>query len=1039
MNIAHFTVSRPIFTVMATLIAVIIGGIALSRLPIDLMPDVNYPTLTVSTSYENASPEEMEELITRPMEGTVAAVPGVEEITSISGEGISNVRVQFAWGTDLDVAANDLRDRIDRITNTLPEDAERPQLRKFDVASFPILILGISSPLDPIELRQIIDEQIAYRIERMPGVAALDVWGGLEREVQVQLDADRVKALGLPLDRILQAIREANLTVPAGEVTRGNFEVTLRTPGRFNSLNELRNSVVAVREGAPIYLYQIATVEDTHRKITRIIRIDGEPGVRLAVRKQSGANTVEVARQVLREVERLNADFPQIRLVPVIDTSEYIQRSIDNVSRSILYGGALAVLVLLFFLRSLKSTLVVATAIPISIITTFALIYFGGFTLNLMTLGGLALGVGMMVDNAIVVLENITRLREEEQLDQSRAAIDGTQQVAAAIIASTLTTLVIFLPVIFAQGLAGALFQQLAYVVGFSLICSLLVALTLVPMLASRLLGSANRPVRMVASKRLRDWSARLFGHLEERYHQLLQGALRRRGWLLIMVTALFLGCLALTSWIGGEFMPATDEGEVRVNAEMEPGTRLEMVDRQLRKIESIVAAEVPEARASVVSIGASSYRPSAAATGEIRLSLVPAVERNRSSEQIATELRDKLVDIPGVVIRTRAGQGLFLLRRLGAGDQESLQVEIRGFALQTLDSLGAAVRDALSELPGITDVRLSREAGVPQELLRIDRERAADLGVSVAQVARALQTAIAGSSAGEYREGGDEIRILVKLQDAEQMNLEDILDLTIVNEDGEQVVLRNLVEPQSQRGPIQIERKDQQRIAMVLANISGRDLASVAEDVQERLRTIPLPRTYDITLAGDYEEQRRAFRELLITFVLAIVLVYMVMACLYESLRDPLIVMFSVPLAAIGVILILLLTGTTFNVQSFIGCIMLAGIVVNNAILIVDQASRLRRDEGRATRDAVIEAGRRRLRPILMTSVTTLLALLPLALGIGEGAEAQAPLARAVIGGLLTATFITLVFIPVVYTLFYRDKCHFPKTTSVIFTRRLH
>jgi len=1024
MNLARFTVPRPIFTVMGTLIVLSLGAISLSRLPIDLMPELTYPTLTVLTQYENASPEEIEELVTIIVEGAVAAVPGVENMSSVSTEGMSTVRVSFTWGTDLDVAANDIRDRLDRIVNRLPDDAERPQLRKFDAATFPVLVLGVSSPLDPIELRNLIDDQMKYRIERIPGVAALDVFGGLEREVQVRLDAAKVQALGLPLDQVLAAIKDANVTRPAGEIERGLHDVTLRTPGQFSSLDEMRTTVVAVREGAPIVLGQIAEVRDTHAKVVRIERINGVPGVRMGVRKQSNANTVEVAQAAMREVERLNADYPQVQIVPLVDSSEYIQRSIDNISQTILYGGALAALVLLFFLRDVRSTLVVATAIPVSIIATFTLIFFGGFTLNLMTLGGLSLGVGMMVDNAIVVLESIVRRRERGGERRTESAVAGAGMVSTAIFASTLTTLAVFLPLLFFRGISGVMFKQMAYVVSFSLACSLLVALTVVPMLAARLARSPGDPA--AAGTALGRWlltaTRTAFEVLEAGYTRTLEGVLRHR---LAVLTALgvVLGLTALlVPRIGTEFMPQADESQVRITVEMEPGTRLAVLERQMDRVERIVLDAVPERKAHFLRTGGSFFR-AAPATGQITVTLVPASQRTRSSEEVAADLRRRLRGIPGAVIRTRAGQGLFVLRLASGSSEERLNVEVRGFDLHTIDALAKEVDAAIQDIPGITDVRMSREAGVPQRLLRIDRNRAADLGISVARVAGMLETAVAGSLAGTYRAGGDEVPIRVQLRDAERLALPQVLNLTMTNAQGEAVVLRNLVRTEADRGPIQIERVNQQRTATVSANLAGRDLGSVVADVKQRLATIVVPRNYEVAVTGDYEEQQKAFAELMFGFALALGLVYMILASLYESLRDPLVVMCTVPLGAIGVVAALWLTGTTFNVQSFIGSIMLVGIVVNNAILIVDRTNRYRQHDGLGVWDAVVAAGRERMRPILMTSMTTICALLPLALGIGEGAEAQAPLARAVVGGLTSATLITLLVIPVVYTLFHPER----------------
>ena len=1021
MNLARFTVGRPVLTTMVTLIAVIIGAVSLVRLPIGLLPEVTYPTLTVSTSYENASPEEIEELITRPIEQAVAAVAGVESVNSFSSEGIGNVRVSFSWGIDIDVAANDLRDRLDRISHLLPSDVNRPQVRKFDISATPVLILGVASPLDPLELRRLIDEQMSFRVERVPGVASLDVWGGLEREIQVNIRPYKIAALGLTLEEVRQAIRDANITLPAGEIERGGLEVTLRTPGQFERLEELAATVLAVRDGAPITLDQVAEIRDTHRKVREIIRINGQPGVRLAVRKQPDANTVQVAREVLREIELLNRDFPQAEIVPIIDFSEYIKRSIDNVGRSLLYGGALASVVLLFFLRSFRSTLVVVVAIPVSVIATFALVYFGGFTLNLMTLGGLALGVGMMVDSAIVVLENIARLRDKERLPAIRAAIDGTGEVAAAIVAGTLTTLVIFLPMLFAEQLSGILFRQLALVVGFALLAALAVALTLTPMLAARLVqppAETRQEVRGVKGAVLRATGG-MFNGLETLYRHTLQGAMNNRGPVIIGFLTLFLLAVMLLSQLGSEFLPPADEGQVRVGVEMETGTQLELFDQKVREVERLVLPAVPETRASVVQVGGSSYRTGAPANADIRLALVPISERQRSSEQIAADLRGLLQDIPGAQIRTRSG-GSFVLRLAAGGEDDRLTIEVRGFDLTQLDQMARQVRDAVADVEGIADLRLSREGGVPLELLRIDRQRAADLGLSVAAIGRTIETAMAGSTAGQFRDGGNEYRIFMRLENAEQLGYDDILNITVRNDTGSFVALRNVVTVERSEGPLTIERQDQQRVSRVQANLSGRDMGSVVSDVRQRLAEIPVPRGIDITFGGDYEEQEKAFNEMALGLLLAVLLVYMVMACLYESLLDPLIVMFSVPMALIGVVAMLLFTGTTLNAQSSIGGIMLVGIVVNNAILIVDQASRLRKDAGWTAFAAAVEAGKRRLRPILMTTLTTTFAMLPLALGIGEGSEQQAPMARAVVGGLLSSAFITLLLIPVLYSLFY-------------------
>jgi hydrophobic/amphiphilic exporter-1 (mainly G- bacteria), HAE1 family len=1023
MSLTEASARRPVFTVMTTLIVVILGLVSLTRLQIDLLPRIELPTLTIRTGYEGASPVVVERLVTQIVEEIVATVPGVKEIVSESSEGNSSVRVSFAWGTDIDTAAVDIQSTLQNELSELPDNIVGPRVRKFDVDHFPVVLMGISSNLDPVELTEVIEDQIRYRFARIPGVAQVDPWGGFHREVRIELDPDRLRALGLPLDQVLQAIRDANLDLPAGKIEQGQYQVTLRAPAEFTSLDQIRSTVIAQREGAAVTIGQIARVKDTYQKLTRIIRVNRERGLRVAIRKQSGSNTVEVAKRVLAEIDAVNRAFPQLKIIPVINQGNFIERSIKNVAQSVLYGGSLAVLVLLFFLRNIRSTLIISLAIPISVVATFALLFFGGFTLNLMTLGGLALGVGMMVDSSVVVVENIFRRREENGEPSRIASVQGTHEVSGAIIASTLTTLVIFLPLIFLRDVTGVLFKELAYVIMFSLVCSLLVSLTLVPMLASRFLdqrqpaaGPASWKQRLV--ERTGDW----FHRLETRYRDLLRLALRHRPATLWAAIALFAGSLLLLPLIGTEFLPPSDEGEVRVIGQMEPGTRLELVDEQTRKMEKIVYDAVPETVSSVVSVVTSSRRAGGASQGQIRLSLVPAAQRKRSNKKIASDLRRSLDGkIGGMTIRTRAPQGQFLLERLLASE-EGIVVEVRGFDLATLDALSRRVTVAITGVPGITDVEVSREVGVPELDIRVDRGKVANLGLSVRDVTKIIETAIAGSEAGEFRVRGNSYRILVQLEDAERRSLEEILDLTLNTASGEQVALRNLVEAAYSRGPVLIDRKDQQRLVTIKANMAGRDLGSVARDVQSRLDQIPRPTGYDLRISGNFEEQQKAFRELIIALGLALILVYMVLASQYESLRDPIVVMGSVPLAAVGVLLMLLLTDTTLNLQSFIGCIMLGGIVVNNAILLVDQAGQLRR-AGTRVLEAAAEAGRRRLRPILMTTLTTILALLPLALGIGEGADAQAPLARAVIGGLTASTLVTLVLIPVVYTMFYGGR----------------
>ncbi|HNX77464.1 MAG TPA: efflux RND transporter permease subunit [Candidatus Rifleibacterium sp.] len=1029
MNLTQISISRPIGVTMVLCMVVIFGVVSLYKLPIDLMPDITYPTITVSANYAAASPTEIETLITRPIEQAIAAVPGVEEITSTSREGNSRVRVSFAWGTDLDAATNDLRDRLDRILSRLPEDVDRPSIRKFDAAAMPVLILGASSNLDPVQMLNLIEEQVKYRIERIPGVAAIDVMGGNQREIQVNIAINRAKSLKISPDQIIARLKAENLNLPAGLIESGNYELRLRTPGEFTNVSEIAGLVIGETAGKLIHLRDVAEVRDLWEKRRSIVRINGRPGVRVMVNKQSGSNTVAVANAVKAEIARINQEIPQLRLTAIVDNSKYIQRAIDNVSSSAVYGGLLAILILHFFLGNLASTVIISIAIPLSIIATFALMYYFDFTLNIMSLGGVALGIGMLVDNSIVVLENIFRYREQGR-PMLQAAAEGTAEVAMPVLASTLTTVVIFLPLLFVEGMTGIMFKQMAYIVSFSLFCSLVVSLTIVPMMSSQFL-KMNGSTKKSLISRLSDQAVYLILLVHGRALRLVLNYRKTTAFILGAVLAL---TLFLARGIGTELMPTADEGEVRVTIETEEGTRLSLVEKIFIEAEEIIIKNLAEAETVFTNVGGGGGGGGGGGSlnsGQIRIPLIAG--RKKSSAQTAAELRKMLAGLPGAEIRTREGQGMFMMR-MGSGDEDKVQIEIRGYDLQVSDALGAEVAKLLKTVDGVTDVQLAREEGVPERIVVIDRARAADQKLTVSKISAFLETMMAGTSAGNLREGGDEYRIRVQAKDAEFMKLEDILNLSLSNSAGQPVMLRNIAHIESKKGPTELERRDQERVLEVTANVEGRTMSSVIEEIQQKIREIPLPANFSIVMSGDYEEQQKSFKELLFSFILALVLVYMVMAIQYESLYDPIIVMLTVPLSAVGVVVMLYFTNTTFNIQSFIGCIMLGGIVVNNSILLVDHINDLRRVGRADLLTMVSEAARDRCRPILMTALTTVLGLLPLALGLGDGGEVQAPMARAVLGGLIFATFISLLVIPVIYVEFelaFRSNQYAPQANE--------
>ncbi len=1016
MKLPDLAIRRPVFAIVIFLILSLLGAISFMRLPVDLMPDMTLPTITVTTGYSGVGPEEMEELVTIPLERALSSTPSVKEMTSTSSEGSSQVRLAFEWGTDIDSATDEVRTRVDRARASLPDDADPPSIFKFDVGVFPIVFLGVSSDMPPRDLRHFAEKQLQYRFERIPGVAQADIWGGLLREIHVNLDREKMHALRLSPNQVIAALQRENLNEPAGQVDEGDFELLMRTEGEYTSLDEIRKTMVTRRQGRPIYISDIAQVEDSHQEIRNLVRINGVPGLRMSIRKQSGANTVDVAKAVLAEIDRINRDFPNVHVTTIFDNSKFIERAVANVRDAALYGSILAIIVLLLFLRNLRSTLVVAIAIPISIVSTFGLMYFYGFTLNTITFGGLALGVGMLVDNAIVVLENIFRHRQDGE-EKIQAARTGAAEVAMAITASTLTTVVVFIPVVFMQGISGVLFQQLAWVVSFSLFSSLLVALTLVPLMASRWVKIEEPRMGTIRQKVVHKVASLLDG-LDQSYAESVRWSLRHRWMVIGSSLAVVLAALFLVRFIGFEFQPDTDEGEVRVNLELPEGTRLEVTDAAARQVEALIKKDVPEAVNVLTEVGEpGGWHAANTNTADIRMNMVPLSQRTRSTQEIAIALRPELEKLAGVLSRTRATGGNFIMR-IAQGGAGELSLDVRGYDLTRSYQVAVAVKRMLESTDGISDARIERTAGRPESRIYIDREKAATMGLSVTEIATTIRAALGGTRASYFREQGDEYDINVRYEQGDRMSMADVTAIPIQTPGGQIVPLSSLVSFHRSEGPTAITRRDQQRVITVTGNVSGgRDMGSIVEDMQKKIATLSLPPETAVIFSGDWEDQQEAFFYLKLGFALAIALVYLVMAAEFESFRYPFLIMFSLPMASLGVILALFLTNTNFNMQAFIGVIMLIGIVVNNAIVLVDYVLQLIRDHGFSVTDALITGGRRRLRPILMTTLTTVLGLGPMALGLGEGAELQTPMARVLIGGMISSTFITLFLIP---TLFY-------------------
>src|SRR5215831_4939038 len=1033
MSIPRFAIQRPVMMMMLSAIVILLGGISLSRLPVDLLPDISQPSVNVRVNYTGVGPLDMEELVTRPLEQQLSAVQGLEQMNSTSQEGSSQISMNFVWVTDIPEAMNDIRTRIDRVRNRLPEDADPPVVQKFDPNTAPIMGLALESTdgaLDRVALRELAENVLSPRLERVPGVAAVTVGGGLRRQIHVELSREKITALDLSVDRVVNVLRTENENIPIGEVYQGDRALLLRSQGQFQDLDQIRNLVVMTKNGVPVYVKDIAEVVDSTEDIRSILRINGKPGVRMQVTKQSGTNTVQIAEGVRAEMERINREVPGVKISLLDDSAKFIERSIAAVQEHVMIGSVLVVLIIFLFLRNFRSTLIVCTAIPISVVGTFALLYFGGLTLNTMTFGGLALGVGMIVDAAIVVLENSFRHMEHHGKDRMTASIDGSEEVWSAILASILTHIAVFVPLLFLEGVSSILFRQLSIVVCFSLAMSLFVAITLVPVLCSRLLVLPPPPdQRKGIGGQLYTFSERALEGLDNGYRALLHWALNHR-WVVVSASAASVVAAALIfPTLPTEFATQTDEGQVQVSAELAQGTRIEITDPVLQRIERMVSELVPEATDVIVNAGGGGPGfggpggSGAVNRGQLQLLLKPKDERTRTSDQIAQDLRRQLAGIPGVIVRANASGGNQQMNRFLSGGNNGggrLSLEIRGESLDDARKVSQATKELLDTVPGVADARLGRDDGRPELAVRVDRAKAALLGVSATTVANTIRTNIAGTQAALYRQAGQEYPIIVRLREDQRQAVGDVSDVLVSTPQGQVLQAKNLIRVEDAVGPSQIQRKNQQRIAYVSAEPET-TLSEAVDAVQKRLPQVYglLPKDFSIGFGAEVEQQAKAFAQLRMVLILALVLVYAVMASQYESLRDPFIIMFSVPTAAIGIVLSLKLTGTSFNMQAYIGIIMLAGIVVSNGILLVDYTNVLRHRDKLGIREAVVMSGRTRLRPILMTSIATALGLVPMSLGIGEGSELQVPLARVVIGGLTTSLMITLVLVPTVYTLF--------------------
>jgi HAE1 family hydrophobic/amphiphilic exporter-1 len=1015
MKIPEFSVHRSVTVLMFILIIVVLGAISFVRLPIELMPDITYPVVAVITSYEGAASEDVENRVTKVIEMAVSQVKNIKTVKSTSLEGLSMVLAEFEWGTNIDFAAQDMRDGIGILRKFLPSDMDDPIVVKFDPSLFPVIAYGITGERDPRDLRTFVKDEIKDRIEMVDGVANAFIMGGREREIQVLVDRAKLESLCLPLEQVVAKLRYENLNLSGGHLAHKHIEYLLRTLGEFKNLDQIRNMVVSVQNGAPVYIRDIATVKDTYKEVRCDSRVNRENGIMLLIIKESGANTADVVAAVKKQVAELRKELPpDIRFHIPLDQGAITDKIVSCTGQDALWGGLIVAIVILLVLRNWRPTLTIVLSIPISILATFIILYAFDFTFNVMTMSGLALGVGMLVSNAIIVIENIFRHMEEGK-GRFKAAIEGTSEVGGAIAASTFTTVAIFLPMFFASGIAGKVSRGLALTVAVSLFASLFVALTLVPMMASKIF-------RLKAGKKKKG-SEKKEGIVYQGYKGILRLALHHRWKVTLASFIVFAASLVLIPLVGTEFLPSIDLPLIAIKVEMPIGTKLDETRHVVEQIEDILAGEKElDVLGSITGVATGAELGAAFGMSNIGVNeaqifahVVDKDKRQRTTMQIQDSIRRKLPRIKGARIEFIDLAGIM---KSGGAGQVPIEAKIFGKDIKTLGEIANGLAADCKDIEGLYDVDTTLRHGKPELHFKIDREKASQMGLSVGQIAFTIRTSFQGQVATLYRTKGDEFDVRVKYQEKDRETLQDVEDILITAPLGSQHRLSDFAEISKGEGPVSLFRENQKRKVSVTANFSGRDLGSILANIQSKVAKADLPQGYFVQYGGDIERMRETFFSLGAAFILAILLVYMVMAAQFESLLHPFTVMFTVPLGLVGVIGLFLLTGNTLSLPSGLGVIILAGIVVNNGIVLVDYINQLRA-RGLSREKAIVVGSATKLRAMLLTAIVAIVGMLPMAISKGEGAEMRAPIALAVVGGMVVSTFLMLIVIPILYSIF--------------------
>jgi CzcA family heavy metal efflux pump len=1027
---------NPVMLLMVCIAALVLSRVALSRLPVDLFPRISIPSITVQTQYSGAGPEEVERTVTYPIEQAIARVSGVQQVVSTSRRGVSNVQVRFDWGRDLNTALVEVIQNVQRIAQNLPEGAAQPSVLRFDISNIPVVQIVVRGEgFDARQLFQMAQDTIEPQLARIDGVSQGFVNGGLVRQFNVNVDPRRLAAVGLTMQDIDNAIRRYNQLGGSGSLRNKQIDYQLRVPTLLQDVGAIRRVVVTTRRGATVQVGDVADVQDASADQTRIVKIDGEPGITISMARQPGANTVQVVDQIRRTLPRLTGIPPGVNLTIAFDQSQYIRAAISTLTHEAFIGAALTGLVVLLFLPNPWNLFMVGLTIPLSVSVAMILLYFTGQTINTFTLGGLTLSLGRLVDDAIVVRENISRHLAVPGTRVREAVLKATEEVGSAVFASTATTIAVFFPVVFLEGISRRLFVPMALTFAFAMSASYFISMTVDPVLSVKIWGRQRQKRRDAFAQlwnRFEAWNERMLDRLDLFYRRVLTGSLRRGPAVVGVIAALFVGTLYASRLIGREFFPATDESQFTVSLQLPQGTAAQISSDFADQVAEVVRRTVPREHVRIITTDAGSSGGFGGNQGpnyaQVQVRLVPPSQRTVSTIEYSSQVRRAVSGrFPGV--QTFVSTGGLQQNIINFGSAAPIEVQLLGYDQTIAQPLAQEVAGIVASTAGATDVRISPRGQIPSFTVRVDHDKAAQLGLSPTTIATAVVMAISGNSGSASRlidpVTGAQYGIVVRLQDRYRAGPEDLDDVplaaltdssTVVIPVGKTpITLGDVAKTSLGSEPLQITRRNQQRTISVTANVVGRPLGAVSQEIIQRMNATQLPPGFSYRMAGQTEEQSSAFGSLGMATWMALMLVYMIMASQFKSLVYPFVIMFTVPLGLIGVIWMLLATGTTLSIMSFMGIITMVGIVVSNGILLIDFTDKLRA-RGMGPLHAILRAGQTRLRPILMTAIATILGMAPMALGLGEGSEANTPLARAVIGGLAVSTFLTLFLIPVLY-----------------------